>query len=335
MLGAAAISRETVAMACSGGGHSELLSELLDSVKDQPRVWITQRSWRADSLQSRGETMIYLPEWERSAYVRGRIVSNLLRSARAAARRPKLVITTGAGLVLPFCLMAKLAGAKLVFIETPARLREPSKSGRLLGRFADRVLVQWQPMLAVYKDAVLCVPPMLEANGAAEVESERRGTVVAVGTHRQGFNRLLEQVDSAVGTGLLPEPVIAQGGVSDYRPRNYELRTYLQPDEMEAAIRDAQYVVCHGGSGIITAALRTGHRPLVMPRLHANREHVDDHQVTMLDELVRMGLAASIQQGITPAALEHASQPLHMDAQTDVPKLRDAVRDVVSELTAS
>ena len=43
-----------------------------------------------------------------------------------ATRRPRTVVTSGAGVVAPFCLFARLAGARLVFVETMARVTSPS-----------------------------------------------------------------------------------------------------------------------------------------------------------------------------------------------------------------
>ena len=67
--------------------------------------------------------------------------------------RPEVVISTGAGMVIPTCLIAKLLGAKLVFIETAARVTTPSRTGKFLYRFADEFYVQWEPLLKVYPKA--------------------------------------------------------------------------------------------------------------------------------------------------------------------------------------
>jgi UDP-N-acetylglucosamine transferase subunit ALG13 len=187
-------------------------------------------------------------------------------------------------------------------------------------------------MVDVLPRAMWCVPPMLEAAMDPSDVASGRGTVVAVGTHGQGFERLLRMVDDAVEAGVLPGPVVAQGGTSMYRPRNYKLVKYLEPSAMEAAIASAEYVICHGGSGIITAALRAGRRPMVLPRRRQHGEHVDDHQVDMLDELVKMGLAVNLDAGLDEQALAQASRPLPDRPQVDAPLLRDAVRSEVSRL---
>ena len=64
--------------------------------------------------------------------------------------RPKLVVTTGSNIAVPLCLLAKLHRAKFVFIETRAKVYSKSLSGKIVGGFADKVIVQWPEMLGVH-----------------------------------------------------------------------------------------------------------------------------------------------------------------------------------------
>jgi UDP-N-acetylglucosamine:LPS N-acetylglucosamine transferase len=56
--------------------------------------------------------------------------------------RPTLILSTGAGAVVPFTLVGKLLGIKSVFIETFTRVKEPSLTGKLMYRLADRFFYQ-------------------------------------------------------------------------------------------------------------------------------------------------------------------------------------------------
>ncbi len=64
--------------------------------------------------------------------------------------RPKVIVTTGAGLAIPMALLGKMCGSKLILVETGARISEPSRTGKLLGGYADLVLVQWEPLLQCF-----------------------------------------------------------------------------------------------------------------------------------------------------------------------------------------
>jgi UDP-N-acetylglucosamine transferase subunit ALG13 len=127
---------------------------------------------------------------------------------------------------------------------------------------------------------------------------------VAVGTHRHPFDRLLSVVDRALGEGVLPAPVTAQSGYSSYEPTHYSTQRFLTRPELESAIATSEYVVCHAGSGIIAAALRAGRKPMVLARSSSLGEHVDDHQLQLLERLTSANLIVPIRREIEPADLE-------------------------------
>ena len=52
------------------------------------------------------------------------------------------VITTGVLAVIPLCLLAKLFGRKLIYIESFAKVTSPTETGKLMYKFADRFYVQ-------------------------------------------------------------------------------------------------------------------------------------------------------------------------------------------------
>jgi UDP-N-acetylglucosamine:LPS N-acetylglucosamine transferase len=57
--------------------------------------------------------------------------------------RPSVLISTGAGPIVPFAVIAKLFGIPVIFIETLTRISEPSLTGKLMYRLADRFFYQW------------------------------------------------------------------------------------------------------------------------------------------------------------------------------------------------
>lgn len=68
--------------------------------------------------------------------------------------KPDYVISTGALATIPICLITKLFGKKMIFIESFAKVDSPTLTGKLLYRFADRFYVQWEPMLKIYPNAI-------------------------------------------------------------------------------------------------------------------------------------------------------------------------------------
>jgi len=92
---------------------------------------------------------------ERVTFAHGptnRSVKNLFRNAIVAWRvvrsaRPRVMVTTGAGVAVPFAWIARLFGTSVVYVESLSRIEEPSLSYRLIAPIAERLYVQW-PELA-------------------------------------------------------------------------------------------------------------------------------------------------------------------------------------------
>jgi UDP-N-acetylglucosamine transferase subunit ALG13 len=112
---------------------------------------------------------------------------------------------------------------------------------------------------------------------------------VSVGTDHHPFHRLVEWVDDWLERRASgPLRCVVQGGTS--RPsRLAEFHDYLRYQDMQAAMRDAAAVVCHGGPGTIMEARALGQVPIVLPRQSRLGEHVDDHQVTFARRLASVG----------------------------------------------
>ncbi len=73
-----------------------------------------------------------------------RVAFNLLEAARIVeAVRPQLIVSMGAGPAVPFALVGKLYGARVLFVESAAAVSKPTLTGRLMYRIADRFFYQW------------------------------------------------------------------------------------------------------------------------------------------------------------------------------------------------
>jgi len=68
--------------------------------------------------------------------------------------RPSLILSTGAGPVVPFALIAKSLGVPTIFIETFTRVSKPSLTGRIMYYLADRFIYQWKELETSFPKAV-------------------------------------------------------------------------------------------------------------------------------------------------------------------------------------
>jgi beta-1,4-N-acetylglucosaminyltransferase len=68
--------------------------------------------------------------------------------------RPKLILSTGAGPIVPFSLVGKLLGIPTLFIETFTRVMKPSLTGKIMYHLADRFFYQWKPLALFFPKGI-------------------------------------------------------------------------------------------------------------------------------------------------------------------------------------
>ncbi len=119
---------------------------------------------------------------------------------------------------------------------------------------------------------------------------------VTVGSQKFQFNRLLQKIDELVTGGVLNEEIFAQIGCSDYKPINYKFKEYLNKDEFESAITNSEIVITHGGTATIIKAVKNGKKAIVVPRLAKYGEHVDDHQLQLLEQFSDMEIVCACEE---------------------------------------
>ena len=56
--------------------------------------------------------------------------------------------------MIPISVIAKKFGKKLIYIESFAKINDPTKTGQFLYKYADQFYVQWEGMLEFYPDAI-------------------------------------------------------------------------------------------------------------------------------------------------------------------------------------
>lgn len=116
---------------------------------------------------------------------------------------------------------------------------------------------------------------------------------VTLGSQKFQFNRLLKKIDELIEDGTIEEEVFAQTGYSDYLPKNYEFKEFIDRDEF-ASIRDkSDKIITHGGTGSIIGAVKKGKKVIAVPRLAKYGEHVDDHQLQLLKQFDELGIICS------------------------------------------
>ncbi len=140
-------------LVCSSGGHLDHLLVLQPWWERYNREWVTFDKVDAKSvLQAEHVVWAYHPTT--------RNIPNLLRNFVVAWRtmrrvRPAVVVSTGAGVAVPFFVLAKLFGSRTVYLEVYDRIASRTLTGRLCHPLTDLFLVQWESQQQLYRGSVL------------------------------------------------------------------------------------------------------------------------------------------------------------------------------------
>ena len=68
--------------------------------------------------------------------------------------KPDAIITTGSHTAVPFCIIGKLYGCKVIFILSFCRTKSKALSASLIYPIADLFFVQWEEMKKYYKKSI-------------------------------------------------------------------------------------------------------------------------------------------------------------------------------------
>jgi len=291
----AAGPRLRVCLAASGGGHVRQLLDLEPAWSQHDYFFVTEDTALGRSIAddhpsefvahfARGQARLAGP-----LKMAASALTNLAQSvALVLRRRPDVVVSTGAGSVYFTTLVAKLLGAKIVVIESFARFDNLSAFSKLAGPLADRKVVQSPALARLWPDAAVFDPMRILEGQRPPKQALLFATVGAT----LPFDRMIEAVASLKAAGEIPEEVILQTGVGGVAPAGLKADETLPFDQMLAHLREADIVVCHGGTGSLITALRQGCRVIAMPRLPALGEHYDNHQSEITAAFAARGLIA-------------------------------------------
>lgn len=119
---------------------------------------------------------------------------------------------------------------------------------------------------------------------------------ITLGSQKFQFNRLLREIDNLIEKNLIKEEVFAQIGYSDYKPKNFKFKEFLNRDEFKEVMKKCDKVITHGGTGAIINAIKEGKKIIAVPRLKEFGEHVDNHQQQIINEFEKMKFILSVNE---------------------------------------
>lgn len=124
----------------SGGGHWIELLRLRPAFEGMDVAYVSMfENYREVVAGSRYYTVPDAHRFDKLAFVKVflRAIPIMLRE------RPHAIVTTGSAPMLTFLLLARVMGAKTLWIDSIAQAEEMSSSGKLAKKLAHQVIVQW------------------------------------------------------------------------------------------------------------------------------------------------------------------------------------------------
>lgn len=138
-----------ICLVCSSGGHLFQLFSLKKLWENRDRFWVSFPTQDAKYLLKNEKVF-----W--ANYPTNRNIKNFFKNLGLGWRlikleQPDVIISTGAGVAVPFIIVSKLLGIKTVYLESITRIKVLSMSGYLVYPFVDKFLVQWPELVQKYK----------------------------------------------------------------------------------------------------------------------------------------------------------------------------------------
>ena len=120
---------------------------------------------------------------------------------------------------------------------------------------------------------------------------------VILGTQDKKFPRLLEEIQKKIDEGKInkKEEIIVQAGSTKFESKDMKIMDYIPVKEFEELIDKADLIICHAGVGTILTALKKGKKIIAAARLKKYGEHVNDHQLQILDNFTTEGYILALE----------------------------------------
>ncbi len=142
-----------VCFAASSGGHYEQLMMLRPLMDTYDSFVITEKT--SYDSECKGEKTYYLKQVNRREKKFPLIfIINTFKSLKIYFdEKPDIIVCTGVLAMIPMCMIMKLFGKKLIYIESFAKVTSATETGKLMYRVADQFFVQWESMKDIFPNA--------------------------------------------------------------------------------------------------------------------------------------------------------------------------------------
>jgi UDP-N-acetylglucosamine:LPS N-acetylglucosamine transferase len=144
--------RIKICLAASAGGHLSQLLKLAESWQCYEVFYVSTLKSVTKGLQRLGRFYSTGECNREQPLLAVRVLKNCIKII--LKEKPDVVISTGAAPACLLCLVGKLFGAKIIWIDSIANVERLSLSGRIVRPFADLILTQWREVAVQYPNVI-------------------------------------------------------------------------------------------------------------------------------------------------------------------------------------
>ena len=132
----------------STGGHFKALQQFKNLADKNDSCWVTFKSGTTQKILA--DSKVYWANGPTNRNILNLIKNFFLAFQVIKKEKPELILSTGAGVAVPFLILGKLLQAKTIFLESFTRVEDLSMSAKLAMPFIDVIYVQWQKLQDKY-----------------------------------------------------------------------------------------------------------------------------------------------------------------------------------------
>ena len=111
--------------------------------------------------------------------------------------------------------------------------------------------------------------------------------LVLLGTFNIEFPRPLKAIECFIRNNAINEDIIVQSGYTNFQSNHLKVIPFMPPAALEKLFDEARLIVTHAGTGSILQGVKKGKKVIAVARLKKYNEHIDDHQLEVLEEFTK------------------------------------------------
>lgn len=274
------------------------LSECLESSSFDVKFITFHRPGR----ESQRDT-IFITDPHRSVF---KLFINALQSVYWFIKtRPDVVVSSGAGVVIPYMILARICNVKSFHFELACQISKPSRTGLAMKRLGVACFGQSRKLTPLGFEFVanpfsrFRVEPLIKRRVLKKI-------FIALGNAPERFSRINKVIGHLIELFPSAQIVFQFGHTSPHADFKIDSYRFLSREIFIKELNSADLIIVHGGVGVILEALSCGRPPIIVPRYSKLGEHTDVTQPDLARFVASTGLGCVIGEKFVPADIEEA-----------------------------